>query len=151
MQQDTAIVDAVAEDLRALPGRPFANVLVGAELDQQVRSSIQDTAAVVRLTECSDDSKWPGETVRTVRFEVTIVVREMDAEARQVQLAGLAGLVRRAIHGRSIADLTIPEYTRAEKRAGRHGKARPPDQTVVLQCEAAYLIDDEDDENPEEG
>lgn len=75
----------------------------------------------------------------TLRFRITIEVREDDPELREDELDRLRCVVQNAINYQTFNDVTIPGLTVV--RTGSYGKPDHPTQSVELRIETAYFVD----------
>ena len=76
---------------------------------------------------------------RSVRWTLTLMVREDDPEIRERYLDRLLNIAMTAIDGKSLAGLTIPAWTKLRK--GSYELPNAPEQRMTCQGEFVYWID----------
>ena len=140
--RDWDVLDDVNTKLKATG--EFDGVYRGALPEARGQAAADKYAAAVSLldweeTDLSDDAAGVQST-RTVRWQLTLMVREDDPELRERSLDRLLNVCQVTLDGQSLAGgLTIPDWTRLRK--GAYQKAEPPQQAMVVTGEFAYWVE----------
>ena len=127
-------------------------LLATQEFDNVYRSSLPETrgqasgdrhVAVITFNdwEETDESDDPTsvQTLRKVRWNLTLIVREDDAETRERELDRLLCVAQNTLDGKSLLNLTINDWTKL--RRGSYAKPEPPSQTMSVMGEFAYWLE----------
>lgn len=123
----------------------FARVLIGERPtgDQTQVAAFDVPAAILVPGRFDEIDPWDDaadvQSERTVHFDLVLIARDQDADARVESLDRLGQVAAKAIGGRSVGGFTLPGKTRI--RRGTWLAAREPEKHLVLAVETSYLID----------
>jgi hypothetical protein len=100
------------------------------------------TAAVIEPASWNDDDKWDdtviGDIIRDSQVTITFMARDQDPALRDAAVELLANVAADALNGQSLADLTIPPFTRFG--SGRYEKARDVERRITSTFKYRYLV-----------
>ena len=118
----------------------FADVLFGITPEQRTTPADVAPLALIQPQYWNEfDDADPNVLIRQVSYSLTLIVRDDDPFTRYAQLEGLTALAQDSLNnsdlgGGAIAPLTIL------RRGALNSSSNPPEQSVVLDGEFAYMI-----------
>jgi hypothetical protein len=139
MSDDATVLQAIRDALIAT--KEFDGVY--ADLPEfQGEAASDRTAAVVAPLDFDENDGWDDPTdvlsTRHVRWNLMLIVREEDNQARQNELARLFALAQNELDGKSLGSITLPAFTRLRK--GRYRNSNSPEQCLKAVGEFTYLV-----------
>lgn len=138
---DRHIMRSIKEALEATG--QFDAVLRGVITDAAGKPADYKAIAVIWMDNFEEptfaDDEDATQSQHSIRFRITIEVREDDPELREDELDRLRCVVANAVNYQSFNDVTITGLTLV--RSGTYGKPDHPTQSLDLRVETAYFVD----------
>lgn len=145
--RDPDILDDIQARLKAIG--LFDNVYRSALPEDRGQSASDNMAAAVAMNEWQEiDDADDGPNLRlqrTVRWTLTLFVREDDPQVRERKLDKLLAASQKALDGKSLAGVTVPDWTRL--RRGTYQTPASPEQRMTVAGDAIYWVEGDVDPN----
>lgn len=137
---DCDVFDDIVARLAALNRFADLGVDYGAPSEVLARSGKQYPCAAVLPLNWIEADRWDsGDSIRTVSYQVVLVVRHEEPRERYRQLDHLSRLVSNALNGQSLADITFKDLT-VLTRGTYASTPQHPEQRLTLTGQFAYEI-----------
>ncbi len=139
--RDMDIFDAIQAILAGTGEFARDGVDYGSAVEVLDRSAGQYPCVAIEPTGFVEINRWDGVcTLRTVNYDLSIVVRIEEPRERYRQLEYLATVAQNALSGQKLAGIAYGPFTAVAR--GTISKSSHPEQKIVLYGTFAYVIPD---------